>query len=825
MASNNVILTDDGKQRCMEQLQKFFHGDKRELKRAIEKALKSEPLSEYNCPCPSRQTIDRYFRDHSKSEKGLSLLRFRIITYVLWDIEPGSDEEHTLEEICQSVADLDEPKLEMKRTVVAVDSSSSTSEKDDVGSDVPQELPTLDVQPIGRETVLEEIHQALAKTGRVVVTGMPGVGKSLIALRYGYQEIQNYIGGVYWIDVGKGDISLDIVELAIAQGVVVPDTIALSKQLRYCTKHWPLSPEPVLLVLDNVDTEEHLYPVLRWLPVERFKLLITARPQMRLANTERVAVPVLSTDTAVSIFRQILPAQDQRLTETEALSTLCGELLGGLPLALQIVGRALKEMPYLEIAELNQQLRAVGNPFAGTELTDVDMADMLESVKQGVMAVFEISWQAISAEEQRLAGLISLYAPVQVPLILIQAAAENVDGLQSPAAACAKLLQMSLLKRTGKQSFQMHRLLRSFFQLKTQSFSDVQHAAYQALLDICRKVPQRCNQLEAKDFVAIEPHVIDAIEQGMRDRELYQSLQCYFVGQGLYRQAYLWSEQALEHHRQATDTDPTQVAYWLKQAGERAHLSALYVEALSHLEEARSLLRNMEPSKLLAEVLVILAAAQRGTGDNDKAVETSAEALELSQQYFEPDSLEMAEARLTHITSLFTQMRDQHPPVAESNFAALEEDVRKIVLVRQQRSPDAGSSLAEAYNLLAKILEKTSRPEEAISLYRKAVELIKPPHVDAASARNNLAKIIEDQADEAEVVNLYHEAISIFADADMQAFQGWCSKNLGVYYAKRGRNDKGIALVEQGCSLLQEAEHPWYEICKDTLKDLRKRNT
>lgn len=686
---------------------------------------------------------------------------------------------------------------------------------------IPQDLPSPDITPIGRDDDIVKIHDVLQDSGRAIISGMPGVGKSLLALHYAIQKQRDYLGGAFWIDAREGDIALQIVQMAITQGVVVPDTIELSKQLRYCTKHWPLAPKPVLLVFDNVDSEDELSPVLKWLPVERFKLLITSRPQMRLASIERAHISVLPAATAVSIIREILPTDDSRLSgEREPLLELCGERLGGLPLALQIVGQALKENPYLSIVDLNQQLRTVGNPFAGTALTDVDMADMLESVKQGIMAVFELSWQALPADSQLLAGLISLYAPAQVPWSLIQAAAKLINTLENPAAACAKVRQMSLVQRTGKESYKMHRLLRSFFQLKMQGFPNVKEATHQALIEICRKVPERCNQVDAEDFIPIEPHVVAAIGEGMHDSEFYQALQCYFVGRGLYRQAYIWSALMLEQYKQSSDTDAEHLARLNKQVGERAHLSALYEVALDHLDEARDLLKDMPLSKLLAEVLVILSAALRAVSANEEAEAVSQKALELCERFFEPDSLEIAEAKLTQATAKFVRLRDTCPPVSASNFAILENDVHAIIEIRERQNPDDGSSIAEAHNLLAKILEKISKPEVAIAHYRKAVELTKPPHADAASARNNLAKALEGTAASETVINLYRDAITIFADAAQEASQGWCQHNLGIFYDAQGCKKEGIALVKSGLQLLEQSNHPRATICAEHLANM-----
>ena len=238
---------------------------------------------------------------------------------------------------------------------------------------------------------------------------------------------------------------------------------------------------------------------------------------------------------------------------------------------------------------------------------------------------------------------------------------------------------MSLLKRTSRESYQMHRLLRSFFQLKMQDVTEAKKAVHEALLDICRKIPERCNQVEANNFTPVEPHVIAAIDAGMHDHELYQSLQCYFVGKGLYHQAHSWANEALERYQQSANGDTQHLARLHKQVGERAHLSAMYGIALKNLQKAHALLQGEPPSKLLAEVLVILSATLRAVSSNEEAEAMSHDALELCQQFFKADSLEMAEARLTQATAKFTRLRDHNPSVSANQFAQLEKDVQTVI--------------------------------------------------------------------------------------------------------------------------------------------------
>lgn len=706
----------------------------------------------------------------------------------------------------------------------------------DVGiDDVPQDLPFLDIEPVGlvdeakrEKKELEGIHNALQRQGRVLVAGMPGVGKSVLALHYARTHLSDYPGGLFWIDActedGEADdIALQLVELAITQGLEVPETVDTSKQLRYCARHWPRAPQPILLVLDNISTVSELQPCLKWLPPERFAFLITGRPQLRLPSVRRVDLKPFTAETAFQVFQSVLPANDERLTgEADEIREFCIEQLGGLPLAVQVMATALLDQPNLSIKELAVQLDDIPNPLGTTLLDDVDMAGMLENVKQSVTAVFEFSWQALSSQGQLLAGLISLFAPNPVPWTLIQEAAKDVPGLGNPAAACAKLQEMSLLSRPQKNTCQIHRLLRAYFQLKAQTLNEFQalvHGRQQAIITRCRKVSERCNQSEADEFMDVEPHVQILLDGGKQSLDIYRALQCVYIGRGLYRKAYECSLSAIALVDNAKDVDVEQLAYFHKQAGERAFLVGMQEAALEHLEQARTLIENQPESQLLVQILTILSALKRQTNQLEAAETTIEQALALRRD-LSLNEVDVAEVKMTQITNRFVRALHQGN-LARADLQVLATETQAILQVREQCIPDDRGAKAEAMNLLAKIYEVMGERSQAIALYRQAESIAKPPHPNAASARNNLAKALEGVAEEQEVMQLYESAIAIFHGAEVFGDEGWCLHNLGVFHALQGRIKDGIELVERGHALLVQENDPRVPRCAKKLTQLR----
>ena len=108
-------------------------------------ALQHKPLSVLTKKPISRQTIQKYFREGSDTEKvkGVSKLSFRIISYVLWSIDPGSEEEYILDELVRPVANIDNPMIYLKREALKTDALLPLAEESDPIGCIPQELPPL----------------------------------------------------------------------------------------------------------------------------------------------------------------------------------------------------------------------------------------------------------------------------------------------------------------------------------------------------------------------------------------------------------------------------------------------------------------------------------------------------------------------------------------------------------------------------------------------------------------------------------------------------------------------------------------------------------
>jgi tetratricopeptide (TPR) repeat protein len=326
---------------------------------------------------------------------------------------------------------------------------------------------------IGREVGLVRLAETLDPRdgddgGSAVVVsalgGLPGVGKTALAVRAAHQALQAgwFPGGVLFVDLFGYDPTRRITpeaalgSLLRALGVpgehippTHPDRITLYRSI---FAERAAAGQRMLVVADNASATSQVTPLMVGNP---HRVLVTSRHTLAdLPGVRLLDVDVLTHAEALELVDQALRTADPADTRVrddphtvEELTRLCGHL----PLALQVIAALLRCDPSQPLTELVQTL---------AETTDrLQVLDY--SGELGVRAAFDLSYQHLNPTQARLFRLLSLNPGPQTST---EAAAALTDlDLAQTRRLLDQLRRAHLIQPgTARGYFRFHDLLRLY---------------------------------------------------------------------------------------------------------------------------------------------------------------------------------------------------------------------------------------------------------------------------------------------------------------------------------------------------------------------------
>jgi len=310
----------------------------------------------------------------------------------------------------------------------------------------------------GREEELRLMTERLGNPFCRLLTlvGPGGIGKTRLALR----AAENAPGVFCRVAVVRL-ASLSTADLLVQ---AIADALELSFSAAGSPKEQLLAylrEKQLLLVLDNF---EHLLGATSLLSdivteAPGVKVLVTSRSRLNLRQEWVLEIDGLSCPdeasaadaedhAAIQLFlhtaRQVRPGFTLSDRNRTAITRICRQA-GGMPLAIELAAGRAQSLPAEAIAD---EMSRSSNVLATT------MRDM-PARHRSLLAVFEESWQHLSADEQSVFARLSVFRG-RIP----REAAETVAGATLPVLSA--LVTKSRLKRTPAGRYEIHPLLRQY---------------------------------------------------------------------------------------------------------------------------------------------------------------------------------------------------------------------------------------------------------------------------------------------------------------------------------------------------------------------------
>lgn len=624
---------------------------------------------------------------------------------------------------------------------------------------------------VGRRRELARLTEtvlASSATGQVIdihaIGGMPGVGKTALAVHAGHQLAERFPDGQLFLPLhghtpGQSpvDPSDALASLLAASGVtqeLIPNGSDRLSTLDARAAMWRdrLSGKRVLLILDDAVDQEQVEPLLP--NAAECLVLITSRRRLAaLPDTVVLALDTLTRADAVAMLCRLSRRTPEGADETAAAGEVV-QLCGQLPLALGLVAGRMRNHPSWSFTHLSRSLTATRRRLARLHAGDIAVA-----------TAFELSYRDLDADRQKFFRLLSLH-PGSEYSAETAAALHDLDPVEAGELLEA-LYDEHLIIESAPGRYRMHDLMREFSGTLAEGdpelgkeaalerlFGHYEERAAAASVAVTGEGPSGdpADRSEAMAWLDSETANLLACARfcadhgrGARVVALARSLA------GFLRLVGPW-EQAIALHQTAADCaagaeDGPGRAAALGNLALVRRLTGDYGGAAQDLARAMELHHTLDDRRSEARALNDLGAVYGQTGDYPATVEAHQRALAIFRELNDRAGAASALNYLGVVQRLTADYR-----VAER---ALCDSVELFKAVGDSRGR------ATALNNLGVVLRQTGRYPEAETYMRAALDLAREvgDRRGAVYIRNALGTLRLLRGDIAEAERLQSEAL------------------------------------------------------------------
>ncbi len=605
----------------------------------------------------------------------------------------------------------------------------------------------------------------------VALSGLGGVGKSVLAQQYAWVQRERY-KGVWWVRAETRETLLDdLVALGarLMPGLAEhPDRGAAAATLLDHIAQSPVAEKPWLLVYDNVETPEAIHGLT---PANGAHVVLTTRFPDWDALVAEVPVGVFASEAALAFLMARARTATARPAETRAEAAALAEDLGRLPLALAVARAHAWSMSW----SFAQYRRHVA---AALELQPGQLRGAV-NYKRSIAETFRLALERAIFEvpaAATLAGVVSFLGPDAIPVsMLVSIFSDELEV----ADAIVALAEASLVQREvmpdGQAAISVHRLV----QVSMRNYLDVNE-----------------QEKYLNSAIALVTAAIEKVE--FEDRASKAEL--LFLSHGL--SAFSFASETAEQLQSATKL--------------ASKLSARFFQ-LEMFDIAEPLMRRslaIDESSVgpdhpnVAIHLNNLASLLQATGRLDAAEPLMRRSLAIDESSYGPDHPNVA-IRLNNLAFLLQ---------ATNRLPEAEPLMRRALAIDEASLGPDHPNVAIRLNNLAQLLQATHRLAEAEPLMRRALAIdeasLGPDHPDVARDLNNLATLLHATNRLPEAEPLMRRVIAIFETTFGPDHPNVATSlnNLAGLLQATNRLPEAEPLMRRALSILEVSlpdHHPW----------------
>jgi tetratricopeptide (TPR) repeat protein len=631
----------------------------------------------------------------------------------------------------------------------------------------PRNLPLISLGSLfaGREPALEDLRTALltAKGGAVALYGLGGVGKTRLAIEYGWAREADYSALMFVSASDSASLNAGLAALAGPEMLDLPEMEARDDATKIAAALRWLAANPTwLMILDNVDDGAAVAAVSQLLPrLKGGHVIVTARAANFPPAIRKLELPALHEDAATQFLLDRTENDRSKAPDDAAQARTLARELGGLALGLEQAGAhiAVEHIGFAGYLALWNAARDAALAWSDPVVTGSEKT---------LATAWTTSVVRLSPESRRLLERLAFLAPDPIPDSLLDVPVPGEAASAGAISARAGLYAYSLITRVsgedgGSPGFVVHRLVQDFARraMGEERRSQARREALEWVSAAFVGAPNDVRNWPTLDPLA--PHALavarnaDAAEIAEPTARLFNELGLLLGAKADYAEAEPLYRRVVEISELARGKDDPVLATYLNNL-------ALLLQDTNRLAEAEPLTRRAlaideksygadHPS--VAIRLNNLATLLQATNRLAEAEPLIRRALAIAEKSLGPDHPKVA-LRLNNLAQLLK---------ATNRLAEAEPLMRRALAIDEQSYGPDHPHVAIRLNNLARLLHDTNRLAEAEPLMRRALAIDEksygPDHPDVAIDLNNLALLLQDTNRLAEAEPMMRRALAI----------------------------------------------------------------
>ncbi len=470
-------------------------------------------------------------------------------------------------------------------------------------------------QIFGRNLILRKLRQSLILKQITAVYGLPGIGKTMIALElvHDFNIRKQFSDGVLWAGLGQhANVLAKLGEWAIA--LEVPELVLAkhnTPETRTKLLRGILSKKRMILIIDDAWSIDDALTLYLGGP-ECAHFLTTRSPDIgvHFAGTNALQVEELALNDALFMLSELAPVITKRYPEfAEELVNV----VGCHPFGILILGNYIR---IHSITDSQTELRSALEKIRASEerfrlIRPIGPQEQHPSLSPGVpfslLSVIDISYTALAQAEQAALRALALFDPKPNSFSLSAA----IKVANTTESTINKLVEYGLMERRIERRYTLHKTITDYLSLIEIDYEESidAHLNLISFYVFLLQANKKDYSLLADEFRNISTAFDLAHSKGLPEMIIESvNIFCdYLVTMGLYPLAM----NHLEKAKSAIELlrDPHHLASTLRRLGRVAEKLGEYPIAERYFEEALVIAREMQDLKnqglLLSDIGVI----------------------------------------------------------------------------------------------------------------------------------------------------------------------------------------------------------------------------